>query len=68
MGHLLGKNGRDAHREFGRKALFHQIGEYIQDRNIGLRGGLVEPIRAVGPATVGEHVRQVGMQDEGEAS
>jgi hypothetical protein len=29
MGHLLGQDGRNAHREFGRKALFHQIGEHI---------------------------------------
>ena len=67
-GQHLRQDGGDPQGHPGGQAVGGQTVEGLEQGDIGLRRGFVEPIHAVGPAAVADDVREVGMEHKGEVS
>jgi len=64
MSQLLQQNGGEVDVEIGGNTVTFQIAQHAQDREVGLRGGFVQPLHPVRPGAVVDHIRQVRVQRE----
>jgi hypothetical protein len=64
MGELLQKNRGDIQIAVKSDTIFVEAVEDAEEREIGFGGGLVKPLRAMGPRAVIDDVRQVSVQSE----
>ena len=67
IGELLAKNRREGEGEARRDLVALQAGERCEKREVRLGGGLADPVRAVRPPSVPQHVGNVAVEYEGEA-
>ena len=65
---LLQQHRREAHGHPRLRVHEHAVVEHAQDRQVGLGRRLVQPVLAVRPGAVAEHVGEVPVEDEAEAS
>ncbi len=66
MGELLQQDRREIEVEVGRDPIPFQIAQHPQQRQIGLGGGLVQPLHAMRPGAVVHHIGQMRMEGDGE--
>jgi hypothetical protein len=56
-GELIGENGREPDRDWCRDRIGGQTPEHFQQRKVGIERRLAQPIAAMGPAPMVQHVR-----------
>ncbi len=66
--HLLQQNRRQACRNGRPTSQLVDFADHVQNGQIGLGGGLIQPVFAVRPIAVVQHVRQVPMENQTEAA
>ena len=66
VGELLRQDRRDADGQLELDALVFQVVEGVEQRDVGLGDGLVDPLLAVRPHAGLPRVRKVAVQDERE--
>ena len=68
VGELLEQHRGEVQVRMQRRPVALEVTQHAQERQIGLRRRLVQPVEAVRPRAVVHHVGQVGVQDEGDAA
>src|ERR1019366_7991584 len=63
---LLQQNGREVNVEVGGDAVALEIAQHTQQGQVSLGGNLVQPLDAMRPGPVVDHVRQMRVQREGQ--
>ena len=66
VGELLEEDGGEVEVAVEADAVALEIAEHAEEREVGFGGGLVEPLHAVRPGAVVDHVGEVGVEGEGE--
>jgi len=63
-GELLAQDGRDVDRPLRGDAVVDEVLRRLQQGQVAFEDGFVQPVRPVGPASVIDHHRKMGMEDQ----
>ena len=66
VGELFEEDGREAEVAVQGEAVALEVGEDAEERQVGLGGGIVEPLGAVGPGAVVDDPGEMGVEGERE--